>query len=103
MDLTTIAGFAAGPFLMVILGWFFTLMGRVVYGQWDQAIVPNGAKIVIAPVVGVGLGILGMFADTIIGEPPITVNVVSWVKYCFAGFLLGATAIGLNQMYKGGK
>lgn len=81
MELTTIAGYAAGPFLSIFLGWLFTIMARSFYGDWDQALIPNGAKITVAPLIGIGLGILGMYADTTLLDPPLQINVVSWIKY----------------------
>ena len=103
MELTTIAGFAAAPLLMVILGWAFNILARIIYGQWNQDMLPNGVKVTIAPLVGVGLGFLTMLTDTYLLNPPLAINIVSWIKYGFAGFLLGAAAIGLNQIQKGGK
>jgi hypothetical protein len=103
MELTTIAGFAAGPFLVIFLGWFFTILARTFYGDWDQVLIPNGVKITIAPIVGIGLGIIGMFADTTLLDPPLKITLVSWIKYIMAGFLLGAVTIGLNEMRNGGK
>ncbi len=102
MELTTIAGYAAGPFLTILLGWLFTITARIFYKEWDQSLIPNGAKVAAAPIVGFGLGVLGMYADTILLNPPLQINIVSWIKYGFAGFLLGALAIGLNEMRKGG-
>lgn len=103
MELTTIAGFAAGPFLSIFLGWFFMILGRAFYGGWDQSLVPNGLKVTLAPIMGIVLGILAMYADTILLDPALQINIVSWLKYCMAGFLLGAVAIGLNEMRNGGK
>jgi hypothetical protein len=103
MELTTIAGFAAGPFLTIFLGWLFTILARAFYGDWDQALIPNGAKLTIAPLIGIALGILAMHADTILLSTPLQINIVSWIKYCMAGFLLGAVAIGLNEMRSGGR
>jgi len=103
MELTTIAGIAAGPFLAAVLGWLFTILGRIFSQQWDPGLVPNGAKRVVAPVVGVVLGIMAMYADTIILSPPLQVNLVSWIKYCIAGFSLGVLAIGYNELSKGNK
>ena len=103
MELTTIAGIAAGPFLAAFLGWLFTLVAGLLFRQWDPTLVPNGAKRVVAPVVGVGLGILAMYADTVLLDPPLSINIVSWIKYCIAGFSLGVLAIGYNELSKGNK
>jgi len=103
MELTTIAGIAAGPFLAALLSWLFTILGRVFYQQWDPTLLPNGAKRAIAPVVGVWLGILAMFADTILLTPPLEINIVSIIKYCVAGFSLGVLSIGYNELTKGNK
>ena len=103
MELTTIAGFAAAPLLTIILGWLFTILARAFYGEWNQEKLENGFKVTIAPIFGMGLGVLAMYSDTILLSPPLQINIVSWVKYCIAGFLLGAAAIGLNQIQRGGK
>uniref|UniRef100_A0A6M3LD96 Uncharacterized protein n=1 Tax=viral metagenome TaxID=1070528 RepID=A0A6M3LD96_9ZZZZ len=105
MELTTIAGFAAVPFLMVVSGWIFTLLAKLVKGQWDQSLLENGLKITIVPLMGMALGVLAMFADTdpSILNPPLVITTVSWVKYLGAGFMMGAGAIGLNQIQKGGR
>lgn len=103
MDLTTIAGFASAPLLTYILSWLFTIMAAIVYKEWDQSLIPNGAKVAISPMVGIGLGFLGMLADTELLNPPLVISVVAYIKYGVAGFLLGAAAIGLDMMKKGGQ
>jgi len=82
--------------LTIVAGFVFVLISK----DNDPASVPN--KIKVAVVVGIGtlLGLLYLFYLAAIPETKVAVNLVSIVKYVFGGFMMGATAIGINQVWK---
>lgn len=82
--------------LMVLLGLAFMVMGK-----GDSSTVPNVAKKVIAVGGGISLGILFMFYNQAL-DPAMPINIVTVVKYIFGGLMMGANAIGLDQLLKGG-
>jgi hypothetical protein len=83
--------------LTVLLGWFFTLVSK----DGDPGAVDNRIKKSAAMVCGIGLGILGMFYTSTASG--MVINLVTWVDYVFTGILMGSSAIGFNQLMKGGK
>jgi hypothetical protein len=82
--------------LTIIAGFIFVLMAK----DNDPTSISN--KIKVAVVVGVGtlLGILYLFYLAAIPETAVKVSLVTIVKYVFGGFMMGASAIGINQVWK---
>ena len=69
--------------LMVILGFFYRIVGEVLDNRW---------KSVIAVVAGVGLGIAGIAYN----EQPWTAKVI--IDYALYGFMMGASAVGIWEV-----
>jgi hypothetical protein len=88
---------AGSLILTVLLGWIFTLFAK----DGDPATLDNRIKKSVSMFAGIGLGILGMYyTATGAGSNP---TLVTWVDYIFTGILMGSSAIGFNQLMKGGK
>lgn len=84
------------PFILTIfLAWLFTNLSKT----GDSSDLSNRVKINGAIVSGVFLGIVLMFYEAA-SPSEVAVNYKVWVKYILMGFLIGSSAIGLNQMMK---
>jgi len=83
--------------LMVLLGLLFMAMGR-----GDASVIPNITKKMIAVGMGIALGILFMFYNMEL-DPQLKPTLTVIIKYVFGGLMMGANAIGLDQLTKGGK
>jgi hypothetical protein len=82
--------------LMALLGLLFMLLGK-----GDPSTVPNVEKKLVAVIAGIFLGILFMFYNKAL-DPTLEISIVTLVKYLFGGLMMGANAIGLDQLMKGG-
>src|SRR3972149_3293401 len=81
--------------MMVLLGLLFMAMGK-----GEPAAVPNVTKKIIAVVLGIAMGILFMFYNQVL-DSKMVIDLVTIVKYVFGGLMMGANAIGLDQLPKG--
>jgi uncharacterized membrane-anchored protein len=85
--------------LMVLLGFLFMIVAQVFY-KGDQNQIPNEVKKETAVCVGMLVGILFMYYNANLPDTSMTINFVTVIKYLFGGFMMGANAIGLNQLMK---
>ena len=85
--------------LMVLLGFLFMIIAQMFY-KGDQNLISNEIKKELAVVVGMGIGILFMFYNASIPGTTMVIDFVTVIKYLFGGFMMGANAIGLNQLMK---
>jgi len=85
--------------LMVLLGFLFMVIAQMFY-KGDQTLISNEIKKELAVVVGMGVGILFMFYNAAIPGSEVVIDLITVVKYLFGGFMMGANAIGLNQLMK---
>ncbi len=83
------------PFILTLfLGWLYANISKT----GNPADISNRIKVNTAIVLGIFLGIALLFY-----EAPNLSAVYSykiWVKYILTGFLVGTSAIGLNQLQK---
>jgi xanthosine utilization system XapX-like protein len=90
VDQTVQLTLQSAPFVLTALLGF-------IYGLWpDPAQIPNIMKKLIAVSAGIGIGILAMMCTV----PSPEVNLVSVVNFVLNGFLMGTSAIGINQLAK---
>jgi len=82
--------------LTIIAGFVFAMLSK----DGDPASVSNKVKVAVVAAVGTLLGVLYLFYLAAIPESKITVNLVTIVKFVFGGFMMGTSAIGINQVWK---
>jgi hypothetical protein len=82
--------------LTILLAWFFSLISD------DPDTISNRLKKAIAVFSGIGLSVLALFyrAHT---DTTIQIDIVPLVDYILSGFLVGTSAIGINQLMKSEK
>jgi DMSO reductase anchor subunit len=83
------------PFILtLLLGWLYTNLSKT----GDPADISNQLKVNVAVLAGVLLGIALMFYES--KDVTVWPDYKTWVKYIIVGFLVGTSAIGLNQLQK---
>ena len=94
MEAEVMIGKYSVPFILtILLAWFFSLISK------DPDQISNRVKKAVAVSAGVGLTVLALFyrAHT---DPNVQLDIVYLVDYIISGFLVGTSAIGINQLMK---
>jgi len=86
-------------FLTILMGFIFMAISK----DGDAANISNKTKKVSVVLAGVALGILFMFYTKALPGSALQLDLATIVQYVFGGFLMGTSAIGMNQLMKGGE
>ena len=83
-------------FLTILMGFIFMAISK----DGDAANISNKTKKVSVVLAGVALGVLFMFYTKALPGSTLQFDLVTIVQYVFGGFLMGTSAIGMNQLTK---
>jgi uncharacterized membrane-anchored protein len=83
-------------FLTILMGFIFMAISK----DGDAANISNKTKKVSVVLAGVALGILFMFYTKALPGSALQLDLATIVQYVFGGFLMGTSAIGMNQLTK---
>lgn len=86
------------PFVLTaVLGFLFSVIGK----DGDPAQVPNQVKKAVAVLGGIGLALAALEYNRQAPGSSLEWTYVAIVDYVLYGFMVGTSAIGINQLQKG--